>query len=100
MLSGWGARLCRVAASLAVSTLVSSCIAVGTDYLHPAAPNTDRYTREPPPASTGSTGVAGSGAQHFAYGRDLPEHWWRLFRSHGLNKLVEQALRANPNLQA
>jgi outer membrane protein TolC len=75
-------------------------MAVGPDYLHPAAPNTDRYTREPPPASTGSTGVAGSGAQHFAYGRDLPEHWWRLFRSHGLNKLVEEALRANPNLQA
>jgi NodT family efflux transporter outer membrane factor (OMF) lipoprotein len=72
---------------------------VGPDYLNPAAPNTDRYTREPLPGTTAAPGATGS-AQHFAYGRDLPEHWWRLFRSHGLNKLVEEALRANPNLQA
>jgi NodT family efflux transporter outer membrane factor (OMF) lipoprotein len=47
-------------------------------------------------AAPGATGAA----QHFAYGRDLPEQWWRLFRSHGLNRLIEEALRANPNLQA
>jgi NodT family efflux transporter outer membrane factor (OMF) lipoprotein len=72
---------------------------VGPDYLPPAAPQTGRYTREPLPGTAAAPGATGS-AQHFAYGRDLPEHWWRLFRSHGLNKLVEEALRANPNLQA
>jgi NodT family efflux transporter outer membrane factor (OMF) lipoprotein len=99
MCSVWGARLCRVAASLAVSALVSSCIAVGPDYLPPAAPDTARYTREPVGGTGGAPGATGA-AQHFAYGRDLPEQWWRLFRSHGLNRLIEEALRANPNLQA
>src|SRR5207302_9881272 len=29
-----------------------------------------------------------------------PDQWWRLFRSPGLNALVEEALNANPNLQS
>src|ERR1700737_1791872 len=94
-----GARLCRVAAALAASILLSSCIAVGPDYLAPAPPQNDRYTREPLPGTAGAPGVTG-GAQHFAYGRDLPEQWWRLFRSQGLNRLVEEALHNNQNLQA
>jgi NodT family efflux transporter outer membrane factor (OMF) lipoprotein len=94
-----GARLCGVVASVAVSTLVSSCIAVGPDYEAPAPPQVDRYTRASLPGTTGALGATG-GAQHFAYGRDLPEPWWRLFRSPGLNRLVEEALHNNQNLQA
>ncbi len=53
-----------------------------------------------PLVGTGSIpGPTGAG-QRFEYGRDLPEQWWRLFRSHGLNKLIEEALRNNPNLQS
>ncbi len=95
----WGARLCRVTAALAVSTLLSSCIAVGPDYLHPAAPEAARYTRETLAGTHAAPGATG-GAQRFAYGGDLPQQWWRLFRSHGLNKLVEEALRNNQNLQS
>src|SRR6516225_8541276 len=94
-----GARLCGVAASLAVSALVSSCIAVGPDYAAPAPPQADRYTRAPLPRTMAAPGLTG-GAQHFAYGRDLPQQWWRLFRSPALNRLVEEALRNNQNLQA
>src|SRR6516165_8317508 len=94
-----GARLCGVAASLAVSALVSSCIAVGPDYAAPAPPQTDRYTRAPLPGTMAAPGLTG-GTQHFAYGRDLPQQWWRLFRSHALNRLVEEALRNNQNLQS
>ena len=94
-----GARLCRVAAALAVSTVLSSCIAVGPDYLAPAPPEAARYTREPLPGTHTAPGSTG-GAQRFAYGGDLPQQWWRVFRSHPLNRLVEEALRNNQNLQS
>ena len=96
---GCGARLCRVVASLAVSTLASGCLAVGPDYQAPAPPQIDRYSRAPLPGTPGAPGATG-GAQHFAYGRDLPQQWWRLFRSPALNRLVEEALHNNQNLQA
>lgn len=87
------------AASVATSALVSSCIAVGPDFLNPAPPNNAAYTREPLAGTRAIPGATGE-AQHFAYGGDLPQQWWRLFRSHALNKLVEEALRNNQNLQA
>jgi len=94
-----GARLCRVAAALAVSTVLSSCIAVGPDYSAPAPPEAARYTREPLPGTRTAPGSTG-GAQRFVYGGDLPQQWWRVFRSHALNRLVEEALRNNQNLQS
>ena len=99
MLGSFGACVCRITAALAVSTLVSSCIAVGPDYLHPAAPEYAGYARAPLPGTVSAPGPTG-GAQHFAYGRDLPEQWWRLYRSPALNRLVEEALRNNQNLQS
>ena len=99
MLGSFGACVCRITAALAVSTLVSSCIAVGPDYLHPAAPEDAGYARAPLPGTVSAPGPTG-GAQHFAYGRDLPEQWWRLYRSPALNRLVEEALRNNQNLQS
>jgi NodT family efflux transporter outer membrane factor (OMF) lipoprotein len=72
---------------------------VGPDYVAPAPPQTDRYTRAPLPGTMAAPGLTG-GAQHFAYGRDLPQQWWRLFRSQALNRLVEEALHNNQNLQA
>jgi NodT family efflux transporter outer membrane factor (OMF) lipoprotein len=72
---------------------------VGPDYVAPAPPQTDRYTRAPLPGTMAAPGVTG-GAQHFAYGRDLPQQWWRVFGSRALNRLVEEALHNNQNLQA
>src|SRR6516164_7653334 len=94
-----GARCCRVAAALAVSIVLSSCIAVGPDYLGPAPPETAGYTREPLPGTHSAPGSTG-GTQRFVYGGDLSQQWWRVFRSHALNRLVEEALRNNQNLQA
>ena len=99
MLRVSGARLCRVAASLAVSTLLSSCIAVGPDFLAPAPPEDAGYSRQPLIGTVPAPGATG-GAQHFAYGGDLPQHWWTCFGSPALNYLVEEALRNNQNLQA
>src|SRR5947209_19418915 len=92
-------RFFTIAILLAASMLVSSCIAVGPDYLHPAAPSAERYTLEPV-AGTGSAPGATGRAQHFEYGANLPEQWWRGFKSPALNALIHDALKHNPNLQA
>ena len=79
--------------------LVTSC-AVGPDFLHPAAPEITRYTREPLASHTSSTDVASGQRQVFMPGRDIPQEWWRLFKSPALNALIERALQSNPNLQS
>ena len=85
--------------ALAAAMLVTSC-AVGPDFLHPAAPEITRYTREPLASHTSSTDVASGQRQIFRQGRDIPEEWWRLFKSPALNALIERALQNNPNLQS
>src|ERR1700730_3645284 len=98
---GLSVRRCSgLAISLAAATLLSSCIAVGPDFLHPAAPEVEGYTQEPLAPRTSSTDAPTGRAQRFVQGRDIPQEWWRLFRSPALNALIEQALRNNPSLQA
>src|SRR5262245_66535894 len=96
----WLRRFSEVAAALTVAALLSSCIAVGPDFLHPAAPEADRYTPEPLPARTSSTDAPTGQAQRFFKGGDIPQQWWRLFRSRALNALIERALQNNPTLQS
>jgi NodT family efflux transporter outer membrane factor (OMF) lipoprotein len=86
-------------AALAVAALVSGC-AVGPDFKAPAPPETDRYTREPLAAATAATASQQGAAQHFDARRDIPGDWWTVFHSRGLNALVEESLKANPNLQS
>lgn len=42
----------------------------------------------------------GGAAQRLIAGMDIPGQWWTLFRSPELNALVEEALRANPDISA
>ena len=92
------ARWLANSTALAAAMLVTSC-AVGPDFLHPAAPEITRYTREPL-THTSSTDVASGQRQKFVPGRDIPEQWWALFKSPRLNALIEQALHNNQNLQS
>ena len=78
--------------------LLTSC-AVGPDFLHPAAPEITRYTREPL-AATSAADTASGQAQRFVAGRDIPQEWWKLFKSAGLNALIEHSLQNNSNLQS
>ena len=78
--------------------LVVSC-AVGPDFEKPTAPPEAGYTPEKP-AATASTDVAGGAAQRFVDGKDIPGQWWTLFHSEPLNQLIEEALKANPTLDA
>jgi len=87
------------AAALAGALLLASC-AVGPDFLHPAAPEVTRYTKEPLASRTSSTDAPTGQAQRFVQGRDIPLEWWALFRSPALNALIERSLNNNPNLQS
>ncbi|KIJ01343.1 histidine kinase [Xanthomonas phaseoli pv. phaseoli] len=83
----------------AVAVSLAAC-AVGPDFHRPAPPAADRYTANALPATTVAAGTAHGGAQQFEPGQDVPAAWWRAFGSPQLNAVVEQALRANPDLQA
>jgi NodT family efflux transporter outer membrane factor (OMF) lipoprotein len=73
---------------------------VGPDFHPLAAPAVSGYTPEPLPPHTASADVIGGAPQTLQSGGSIPGQWWALFHSSQLNRLIEQALKANPNLQA
>src|SRR5579862_1033278 len=92
-------HLSKSAAVFAAVALLTGC-AVGPDFKVPAAPEVDRYTKEPLTPRTSSTDAATGLSQHFAPGRDIPQEWWTLFKSPALNALIKQSLDKNPTLQS
>ena len=74
--------------------------AVGPDFDRPPAPTDTGYTPEPLATQTASVRSRGGEAQHFLPDRDIPGDWWALFHSVSLNRLIDQALKANPDLDA
>ena len=52
------------------------------------------------PAATASAGIHGGETQQLTAGRDIAFEWWELFKSPTLNRLVEQAFKANPTVSA
>jgi NodT family efflux transporter outer membrane factor (OMF) lipoprotein len=87
------------AAAFAAALLLASC-AVGPDFLHPKAPETSRYTKEPLGPQTSSSDAPTGRSQRFVQGRDIPQEWWALFKSPALNALIERSLNNNPSLQS
>lgn len=83
----------------ALSLALAGCAGViGPDFVAPNAPNVTGYTAEPLPTRTASANAVGGEAQTFQIGANVPDRWWTLFGSETLNRLVDQALAANPNL--
>ena len=74
--------------------------AVGPDFQRPSAPTVDGYTQHPLPTQTATVEVKGGEAQRFVQDMDIPGQWWTLFHSKPLNDLIEQALKANPDVEA
>ncbi len=98
---GQAAGLPRVAA-MAMGLALSGC-AVGPNFHHPDAPKTDRYTAQPlpsPPAPLPAPSSPEAGVQQFVIGQDSPPDWWKGFGCSELDALVDQALHANPTVQA
>jgi NodT family efflux transporter outer membrane factor (OMF) lipoprotein len=79
--------------------LLNGC-AVGPDFLHPAAPDVDRYTFEALAPRTSFADAPGGRSQRLVQGRDIPQEWWQLFKSRALNALIESSLNNNPTLQS
>jgi NodT family efflux transporter outer membrane factor (OMF) lipoprotein len=77
----------RIAVLLAPMTFAAGC-SVGPNFERPAAP------------PSGYSVPVQIGAQRLNDGQDVPANWYTLFGSERLDALVEQALRANPDLDA
>jgi NodT family efflux transporter outer membrane factor (OMF) lipoprotein len=94
---GGGARAGAVPAGwLFAGWLLAGC--VGPNFHRPAPPTVERFTADPLPAATASAPGAGGTAQRFLQDQDVPKNWWTLFGSHELDDLVNEALRANPDV--
>ncbi len=89
----------RGAAVFAQAALLAGC-AAGPDFQRPAPPAVESYTPEPLAETTAATPIPGGEAQSLVKERDIPGQWWELFHSDALNRLIRQALEANPDLQA
>ncbi|MBN9087826.1 MAG: efflux transporter outer membrane subunit [Reyranella sp.] len=87
-----------LAALLAASAFLAGCT-MGPDFKAPDGPKADAYLPDGP-MSFVSGGIDGSEAQRIVQDLDIPGQWWGVFRSPELNGLIEQALRANPDIRA
>ncbi|MFZ2060728.1 MAG: hypothetical protein WAU82_06935, partial [Candidatus Binatus sp.] len=83
--------------TIVIAATVCSC-AVGPDFHPVAAPDVNGYTSKPLPAHTASADVIGGSAQTLQAGAQIPGEWWNLFHSAQLDRLVYEALKANPNV--
>ena len=92
-------RILAVTGAFFFAAAVSGC-AVGPNFHPVAAPVVSGYAPEPLPPHTASADAVGGASQTLRPGADIPGQWWTLFHSPQLNRLIEQALKANPNLQA
>jgi NodT family efflux transporter outer membrane factor (OMF) lipoprotein len=86
-------------AAFAFAAAISGC-AVGPDFHPVEAPAVSGYTPQPSPTDTASADVIGGASQTFHAGGDILGQWWSLFHSAQLDRLIDQALKANPNLSA
>lgn len=86
-------------AAVACVAILSAC-AVGPNFKRPAPPAAPDYGKASVPTDTSSAEGTGGAQQHFVAGTEISAQWWTLFQSPKLSGLVEQAMKANPNVNA
>lgn len=93
-------RVSHVLAPLSLLCLALAGCTVGPDFARPdVAANAD-YSKEKLTTTAQADIDTGGAAQRLIAGMDIPGQWWTLFRSPALNALVEEALKANPDVSA
>ena len=92
-------RTTAIAGSVIIITLFSGCM-LGPDFTPPPSPDTKSYTTGKPSNRITTTSSPSGAAQSLALGKDIQGQWWTLFRSPPLTKLIEQAIKHNPDLQS
>ena len=97
-----GRKTRRTAAALApmgaIALGAALCGCVGPNFHRPAPPAVDRYTIDPLADATAESPGVGGAAQRFLTQQDVPRNWWTLFGSDAIDALVNEALRANPEV--
>lgn len=93
-------RRTHLLAPLSLLCIALAGCTVGPDFKRPDVPTNADYSREKLTATAQADIDAGGAAQRLIAGMDIPGQWWTLFRSPTLNTLVEEALRANPDVSA
>jgi NodT family efflux transporter outer membrane factor (OMF) lipoprotein len=88
----------RLSATVLAASL-AAC-AVGPNFQRPPPPKATDYGSAPMQGDNASAAGTGGGAQRFVAGMDIPSQWWTLFKSPQLDRLVQQALKANPDVGA
>ncbi len=88
-----------VHAGLVAALLIAGC-EVGPNFRPPAAPQAAGYTPEKPADPIATADIKSGAAQRFDVGKDIQGKWWTLFHSEALDRLVQRALQANPNVDA
>jgi NodT family efflux transporter outer membrane factor (OMF) lipoprotein len=91
-------RAGAVVVGLIAATALAGCM-VGPDFTRPEALKDQGYLPEALIAETASADVLGGEAQRYVQDLDIPGQWWTVFRSKPLDDLIEQAIKANPDLQ-
>ncbi|MBL0210821.1 MAG: efflux transporter outer membrane subunit [Holophagaceae bacterium] len=78
--------------------LLAGC-AAGPDFKRPVASQVSRYTTGPLPGQTlSSPGILGN--EQRLVSAQVPDEWWKEFRSTKLNGLIELAFQASPTLSS
>jgi NodT family efflux transporter outer membrane factor (OMF) lipoprotein len=86
-------------AIVALIACLSACV-VGPDYKRPDPPAAPGYGRASQQQETAAVEGTGGNAQRFVVDKNISAQWWTLFHSPKLDHLVEEALKANPNVGA
>lgn len=79
--------------------LLPGC-AVGPNFHRPIAPKISRYTEQPTPKTIPATPTIGGKEQRFHINQKITAQWWTVFHSEALNSLLNEAIKANPDMHA
>jgi NodT family efflux transporter outer membrane factor (OMF) lipoprotein len=84
-----------------VTSLMGLCAcAVGPNFKSPAPPTAANYGGASLQRETAASDGDGGTSQRFVESMSIPADWWTLYQSPSLTRLVEQALKGNPNVAA
>jgi len=86
-------------ATIGLVLFLGACT-VGPDFQKPAPPKVEGYAPQPLPTATAKTPSPGGEAQRLVSGSNIPGQWWTLFHSTQLDGLIDEALKANPDLES
>ncbi|HJV34031.1 efflux transporter outer membrane subunit, partial [Geomonas sp.] len=92
----------RIGSVFSVVTVLAALVGctAGPDFHRPEAPGAKALTAVTPPAQVISSPGPGGGEQRLVQGGKIPEQWWRLFQCEALDRLIRQALKESPTLEA